>query len=97
MVQIVYDKIVNFCGMTSIPCVIVGAKNDLTQRYNISPFSPSRPLMSDLCSYRNLRQVSPDEGQGLAAENSAAWIETSAKNNVNVGTYNHLPLIASIQ
>jgi len=32
MVQIVYDKIVNFCGMTSIPCVIVGSKNDLTQR-----------------------------------------------------------------
>jgi Ras family protein len=32
MVQIVYDKIVNFCGMSSIPCVIVGSKNDLTQR-----------------------------------------------------------------
>jgi len=61
MIQIVYDKIVNFCGMGSIPCVIVGAKNDLQQR-----------------------QVSPDEGQGLALENQAAWIETSAKNNVNV-------------
>jgi len=36
MVQIVYDKIVNFCGMSSIPCVIVGAKNDLTQRYHIT-------------------------------------------------------------
>lgn len=64
MIQIVYDKIVNFCGMSSIPCVIVGAKNDLTTR--------------------NLRQVSADEGKGLAAENHAAWIETSAKNNVNV-------------
>jgi Ras family protein len=32
MVQIVYDKIVNFCGMGSIPCVIVGAKNDLQSR-----------------------------------------------------------------
>jgi Ras family protein len=37
MVQIVYDKIVNFCGMSSIPCVIVGAKNDLAQRYNTTP------------------------------------------------------------
>ncbi|KAF9782271.1 small GTPase superfamily [Thelephora terrestris] len=64
MVQIVYDKIVNFCGMSSIPCVIVGAKNDLAQR--------------------TLRQVSPDEGKGLATENHAAWIETSAKTNVNV-------------
>jgi len=65
MVQIVYDKIVNFCGMGSIPCVIVGSKNDLQQR--------------------NLRQVSTDEGKVLAQENQAAWIETSAKNNINVG------------
>lgn len=62
-----------------------------------SPFSPSRLLMSNLRSYRNLRQVSPDEGQGLAAENHAAWIETSAKTNVNVGTYNHLPPIFPTQ
>ena len=46
--------------------------------------------MLNLRSYRNLRQVSPDEGQGLAAENRAAWVETSAKNNVNVGTYDYL-------
>ncbi|OCH90938.1 hypothetical protein OBBRIDRAFT_875193 [Obba rivulosa] len=31
MVQVVYDKIVNFCGTNSIPCVIVGAKTDLPQ------------------------------------------------------------------
>ncbi len=29
MIQIVYDKIVDFCGVTDIPCVIVGTKVDL--------------------------------------------------------------------
>jgi Ras family protein len=32
MIQIVYDKIVSFCGMKDIPCVIVGSKIDLSQR-----------------------------------------------------------------
>jgi len=32
MIQIVYDKIVNFCGIKEIPCVIVGSKIDLSQR-----------------------------------------------------------------
>ena len=32
MVQVVYDKIINFCGMHSIPCVIVGSKIDLQNR-----------------------------------------------------------------
>lgn len=32
MVQVVYDKIINFCGMHSIPCVIVGSKIDLQSR-----------------------------------------------------------------
>ncbi|KIK09437.1 hypothetical protein K443DRAFT_594 [Laccaria amethystina LaAM-08-1] len=31
MVQIVYDKIVDFCGVSDIPCVIVGSKCDLSQ------------------------------------------------------------------
>ncbi|KIJ20210.1 hypothetical protein PAXINDRAFT_166327 [Paxillus involutus ATCC 200175] len=31
------------------------------------------------------RQVQPDEGEELAKLNKAAWVETSAKNNVNVG------------
>ncbi|PCH41491.1 hypothetical protein WOLCODRAFT_17143 [Wolfiporia cocos MD-104 SS10] len=64
MVQVVYDKIVNFCGMNAIPCVIVGAKTDLQQSKS--------------------RQVAPDEGQKLADSHRAAWVETSAKNNVNV-------------
>ncbi|TFK37555.1 hypothetical protein BDQ12DRAFT_666840 [Crucibulum laeve] len=63
MIQIVYDKIVDFCGLSDIPCVIVGSKSDLTHN----------------------RQVDSTEGQKLAQENKTAWIETSAKNNVNVG------------
>ena len=33
MIQIVYDKIINFCGLNQIPCVIVGSKTDLSTRY----------------------------------------------------------------
>jgi hypothetical protein len=36
-----------------------------------------------LCS----RQVQASEGEKLAQRNGAAWIETSAKNNINVGEY----------
>lgn len=32
MIQIVYDKIINYCGIKEIPCVIVGSKIDLSQR-----------------------------------------------------------------
>ncbi|KAI0068657.1 hypothetical protein BV25DRAFT_23127 [Artomyces pyxidatus] len=64
MVQIVYDKIINFCGIKEIPCVIVGAKTDLQPR--------------------GTRQVASNEGEELAKQNHAAWVETSAKNNVNV-------------
>ncbi|KAI0677058.1 small GTPase superfamily [Trametes maxima] len=61
MVRIVYDKIVNFCGMNSIPCVIVGSKIDLPNR-----------------------QIESGEAEKVAEELGAAFIETSAKNNVNV-------------
>jgi len=33
MIQIVYDKIADFCGKNDIPCVIVGSKSDLQSRY----------------------------------------------------------------
>ena len=33
------------------------------------------------------RQVAVDEGEKLAKDNKAAWVETSAKANVNVGTF----------
>jgi len=32
MVKIIYDKIVDYCGLPSVPCVLVGAKLDLTNR-----------------------------------------------------------------
>ncbi|KAK2464112.1 hypothetical protein APHAL10511_003860 [Amanita phalloides] len=63
MVQIVYDKIIDFCGLTEIPCVIAGSKCDLLQN----------------------RQVELIEGQRLAEANKAAFLETSAKENINVG------------
>jgi Ras family protein len=61
MIQIVYDKIVNFCGVNEIPCVIVGSKCDLQSR-----------------------QVSASEGEELAKQLKAGWVETSAKNNINI-------------
>lgn len=68
MVQVVYEKIINFCGLNEIPCVIVGSKSDLA---NSTPHP--RP-----------RQVPPQEGEKLAQEKHAAWVETSAKTNSNV-------------
>lgn len=62
MVQVVYDKIIDFCGVTEIPCVIIGSKVDLESR-----------------------QVSPQEGEKLAQSLHAAFVETSAKTNINVG------------
>ncbi|KAJ7179207.1 P-loop containing nucleoside triphosphate hydrolase protein [Mycena filopes] len=62
MIQVVYDKIINFCGVTDIPCVIVGSKVDLDKS----------------------RQVKSEEGQKLATDNATAWVETSAKSNINV-------------
>ncbi|KAF8957659.1 small GTPase superfamily [Flammula alnicola] len=63
MIQIVHDKIIEFCGVSKIPCVIVGSKSDLSMS----------------------RQVDSKDGENLAKQNDCAWIETSAKNNVNVG------------
>ncbi|KXN90419.1 GTP-binding protein rhb1 [Leucoagaricus sp. SymC.cos] len=64
MIQIVYDKIIDFCGVSDIPCVIVGSKCDL---------APTG------------RQVDAVDGEKLATVNKAAFIETSAKENINVG------------
>ena len=93
MVQIVYDKIVNFCGLNQIPCVIVGSKTDLQNRY-VSGSVCARRLERDpsilaptiSAPHQKSRQVQPEEGQQLAKQNHAAWVETSAKTNTNVGT-----------
>ncbi|TEB33687.1 hypothetical protein FA13DRAFT_1729951 [Coprinellus micaceus] len=62
MIQTVYDKIIDFCGLTDIPCVIVGSKCDLSSS----------------------RQVDMQEGLKLANRNNCAFVETSAKNDINV-------------
>ncbi|KAF9263449.1 hypothetical protein L218DRAFT_927014 [Marasmius fiardii PR-910] len=63
MIQVVYDKIIDFCGVTDIPCVVVGSKVDLDSS----------------------RQVTTQEGEKLAQSHQAAFVETSAKTNLNVG------------
>ncbi|KAJ3729125.1 small GTPase superfamily [Lentinula guzmanii] len=63
MVQILHDKIIDYCGVTDIPCVIVGAKSDLHSN----------------------RQVQFSELERVAEANNAACVETSAKDDVNVG------------
>lgn len=88
MIQIVYDKIIAFCGVTDIPCVVVGSKVDLDSRYGSTwpRIDPLKIYTSTLCS----RQVSPQDGEKLAQEINAAWVETSAKTNVNVGTQQYI-------
>ncbi|KAF9476907.1 hypothetical protein BDN70DRAFT_881830 [Pholiota conissans] len=63
MIQTIYDKIIDFCGVSKVPCVIVGSKCDLSMS----------------------RQVDSKDGEELAKAMDCAWIETSAKNNINVG------------
>jgi Ras family len=36
-------------------------------------------------NYPSSRQVESTEGEQLAQTNNAAWIETSAKDNINIG------------
>jgi len=62
LIQGVYDKIINFCGLPKIACVIVGSKSDLSMS----------------------RQVDSADGERLAKQNDCAWVETSAKNNINI-------------
>ncbi|KAK0230672.1 P-loop containing nucleoside triphosphate hydrolase protein [Armillaria fumosa] len=73
MIQVLYDKIVDFCGVTEIPCVIVGSKVDL---------STSKVMTQ---TYVTFRQVPAKDGEALAQTNNAVWVETSAKENINVG------------
>ncbi|KAE9399365.1 hypothetical protein BT96DRAFT_882162 [Gymnopus androsaceus JB14] len=68
MVQILRDKIIDYCGVTDIPCVIVGAKSDL----------------------ESSRQVQISELEKVAEANNAAYIESSAKDDINVTRVFHL-------
>jgi Ras homolog enriched in brain len=85
MIQIVYDKIISYCGTNDIPCVIVGSKTDLQTRY-VLRMPPILFFNVFPCPYSPIiRQVKPNEGENLAKVNKAAWVETSAKNDFNVG------------
>ncbi len=46
---------------------------------------PSKIFSVFSISYSKNRQVAKDEGEELAKQNHAAWVETSAKTNTNVG------------
>jgi len=86
MIQIVHDKIVDFCGVSKIPCVIVGSKSDLYMSCVLLSFHVDSLFVTN-CLYVTRRQVDAKDGEKLAKTNDCAWIETSAKNNVNVGAY----------
>lgn len=89
MIQIVYDKIIDFCGVTELPCVIVGSKCDLLQKSVRLPHPAQELIFS---SFIFSRQVDSIEGQRLAEANKAIFLESSAKENVNVGkSFNHSP------
>lgn len=96
MIQVVYDKIVNFCGMNQIPCVIVGSKTDLQQRY-VSPHRSPACHPHGCFPYSRSRQVATDEASALAKSIHAEFVETSAKTNTNVGqSHPHFPPPPSI-
>jgi Ras family protein len=40
-----------------------------------------------IATFISSRQIDPTEAQEFAKLNNAAWIETSAKKNINVGTH----------
>ena len=84
MIQIVYDKIIDYCGVADIPCVIVGSKADL-ENWCVDFNLFYGPLPET--SATNSRQVPSLEGESLARANKAGWIKTSAKNNVNIGLH----------
>ncbi|KAH8074980.1 GTPase [Aureococcus anophagefferens] len=44
----------------------------------------NRILVANKCDYESARQVSADEGRRLAGEYNVRFLETSAKNDVNV-------------
>ncbi|ODN98473.1 Ras family, other [Cryptococcus wingfieldii CBS 7118] len=63
MVPTIYDKILDYAGLESVPLVIVGQKTDL----------------------RDQRSITKDEGEALAKKLHAGYVESSAKDNNNVG------------
>ncbi|KNZ77302.1 GTP-binding protein rhb1, partial [Termitomyces sp. J132] len=63
MIQIVYDKIVDFCGVTDIPCVIVGSKSDLHQSRQVQ-FNEGQKLAGQL--HAQFQETSAKENKNVA-------------------------------
>lgn len=79
MIQTVHDKILDFTGSPKVPCVIVGQKVDL------------KPEDRCVTSYHKgsradqISRITKAEGEALAKKLNAGFIESSAKDNTNVG------------
>ncbi|KAG5343089.1 GTP-binding protein rhb1 [Termitomyces sp. J132] len=51
MIQVIYDKIIDFCGLMDIPCVIVGAKMDLQNSRQVEKTEGQRLADSKRAAY----------------------------------------------
>ena len=79
VIQVLYDKIVDMVGNPKVPVVLVGNKKDLevtSYTHPQEPFCVNKTpiLQSD-------REVSREDGEKLAKQIKAVFLETSAKDN----------------
>ena len=93
--HLLWSQVLQACGSETVPRILVGNKSDLlVERFFFAflfYFSSSMVFsLSSTSSFSSCRQVSTEEGQRLATEIGAAFIECSAKHNVCVGK--QLPL-----
>jgi len=51
MIQILYDKIIDFCGVTEIPCVIVGSKCDLGANRQVDKMDGQKLSEDNKCAF----------------------------------------------
>ena len=78
IIKILYDKIVDMVGNPKVPVVLVGNKKDLEVK-----FWKVIPLIHCLSGdyFQSDREVSREDGEKLAKQLNAVFIETSAKDN----------------
>ena len=61
MIQGVYDKILNFCGLPKIACVIVGSKSDLSMSYDLPHARVTLGVCSDhILGVKSIRLTEKD-------------------------------------
>jgi len=51
MIEILYDKIIDFCGVTEIPCVIVGSKCDLSSNRQVDKMNGQKLADDNKCAF----------------------------------------------